>query len=234
MLLSLRALSKTRMENGSSVYTLKIPCFEVVSGDKIVITGPSGSGKSTVLDMLGLILTPDPGGVFQFAPRRDAVYDILQLWRRRDLTRLARLRAQLGYVLQTGGLLPFLSARQNLNLHPGPLSRLPLERLARQLGIFEALHKMPGQLSVGERQRVAIARAIICRPLVVLADEPTAALDPHHAKVVMDIFANMVDEYRLTLIMVTHDPALSPPGARQFAIEASGGAPSEAVLREVV
>jgi putative ABC transport system ATP-binding protein len=232
MLLLLRDLCKTRIESGARAYVLKIPCLEVRAGDKIVITGPSGSGKSTVLDMLGLILTPDPGGVFRLAPQADKTYDIPELWRRRDFAKLAHLRAQMGYVLQTGGLLPFLSARQNLNLHPGPGPDLPLEPLARQLGIFDALPKMPGHLSVGERQRIAIARAIVSRPLLVLADEPTAALDPRHAAIVMDIFAGMVDEYRLTLIMATHDPTLAPFGARQFAIEQSGGGLSQAVLSE--
>ena len=129
------------------------------------------------------------------------------------MERLSLWRRHVGYVLQTGGLLPFVSVRENIltarrllgTAEGEGFAALP-EKLALALGIRHLLHKLPAQLSVGERQRVAIARALASNPPLVLADEPTAALDPANAAGVLSLFSRMVDELGSTLILVSHAP----------------------------
>lgn len=210
----LRDVVKTRSQGPG--YALSIPWLRVEPGDRIAITGPSGCGKSTALDILGMVLAVDGGSVFTFHP--DAGHgagelDVLACWRegRRDLLAAARL-AHVGYVLQTGGLLPFLSVRENMEVTAallGPHNRAEREErtraMAETLGIVRLLDAMPDRLSIGERQRVAIARALFSRPSLVLADEPTAALDPHHADAVLDLFLDTAAGLGVTLILATHD-----------------------------
>jgi putative ABC transport system ATP-binding protein len=133
----------------------------------------------------------------------------MDVWQRKRLGSLARIRmVNIGYVLQTGGLFPFLSIRENIGI-----SRLGLglsinsavNSIAERLHIERHLNKLPGQLSVGERQRVAIARAMAHNPSLVIADEPTASLDPINAEEIMNLFSNLADEFGVTLIMATHD-----------------------------
>ena len=135
--------------------------------------------------------------------------DVAALWGRRRLDELGRLRARhFGYVLQTGGLLPFLSVRSNIALTQrilGYEDRGRIEDLARRLDIAELLEARPAKLSVGQRQRVAIARALAHRPALVLADEPTASLDPVNADAVMDLFMELISSVGSALVLVTHD-----------------------------
>ena len=135
--------------------------------------------------------------------------NVAAAWRRGDKDKLAELRMRyIGYVLQTGGLLPFLSVFDNIGLNLRALGRSPQEavnKLAAQLGIEGQLRKHPMQLSVGERQRAAIARAMAHDPAVVIADEPTASLDPINAKEVMRTFARIADEKNVTFIIATHE-----------------------------
>jgi putative ABC transport system ATP-binding protein len=111
-------------------------------------------------------------------------------------------------VLQTGGLLPFLTARENIALSCRLLGTDPagiIERLAERLGIAAQLDKHPGQLSVGERQRVAIARAMAHRPSVLLADEPTASVDPVNAAAILDLLLELVRQAGVTAVIASHD-----------------------------
>lgn len=204
-ILSLRNIHKTRRQNAG--FALEIARLEVPRGEKIALVGPSGCGKSTALDMLATVLRPDSGESFHFAPAGHSV-DILALWEAGKTSALAALRLQhVGYVLQTGGLLPFLSARANILLGcAGGEGASRLSPLAERLGILPLLDSLPGRLSVGERQRVAIARALIRRPALVLADEPTAALDPLNAASVLRLFTALAEETAATVIMVTHAP----------------------------
>src|SRR5690606_23384060 len=148
------------------------------------LVGPSGSGKSTLLDLLALVLAPDPGGEMLLRVGEREI-DLLRLWRDGRQERLAQLRSrELGYVLQTGGLLGFLDVRRNIGLSRALLGMLDdgsVLRLAQQLEIAEQLDKYPAALSVGQRQRVGIARALAHGPRLLLADEPTASLDPLNA-----------------------------------------------------
>lgn len=240
MLLKVKNLRKERLQEKGQGYALTVPKFLVNSGDKILLSGPSGSGKSTFLDMLSLVLKPDGADEFTLTPPGRPAIDIKSLWQKGALNRLARIRRGLGYVLQTGGLLPFISARRNIELALRTEAKADdvfLEELATRLNISHLLNKLPAQLSVGERQRTAICRALIKKPLIILADEPTAALDPAHAAKVMELFMQMVDELSLTLILVTHDTrqVAGFSGFRHFIIEQNitqKAGISEALLKE--
>ena len=147
---------------------------------------------------------------FLFSPAPDANNDVLEKWRKKDLNSLARLRqSHLGYVQQTGGLLPFLTARDNIMLRCCSLGCVTersqqIQDIVDGLGIGRLLEQYPATLSVGERQRVAIAAALAHAPEMVLADEPTAALDPMHARNALRIFANLAQKMNITVLMVTH------------------------------
>jgi putative ABC transport system ATP-binding protein len=203
----LREVIKTRSAEGAR-FRLIVPHLDIERGEKVAIVGASGSGKSTLLDLLALVLRPDGARELGFQPQ-DGHWDIAACWRRRDQDVLSSLRRRhLGYVLQTGGLLPYLSVAENIRL-ARRLAGLPdddsIVALAEELGIAEQLRKRPGLLSAGQRQRVAIARALAHRPSIVIADEPTAALDPITARKVMTLFIGLVEEMGITLVMASHD-----------------------------
>ncbi|PWV62400.1 ABC transporter ATP-binding protein [Plasticicumulans acidivorans] len=203
----LRDVRRSRGTLGDTRFVLQVPALDIARGERLALVGPSGCGKSTLLDMLALVLAPDAGGELHLLNN-----DIGALWQLKRADALAALRARhLGYVLQTGGLLGFLDVRGNIAL-PGQLSGRAdaawVTRLAERLGISRHLDKHPAALSVGERQRVAIARALAHRPAVVLADEPTASLDPLSAQTVMQLFIDLAAESATTLILASHDRAL--------------------------
>lgn len=207
MLYAIHNLLKTRKrENG---YRLLVKNLAVAKGARIALTGPSGCGKSTLLDIIGLSLAPDSAEEFKFAPEMSE-YAIEPLWNMRDFDGLARLRLKyIGYVLQTGELLPFLNAGENMLLAAKLAGCTDAEATARnlaaRLGVARLWNAMPATLSVGERQRCAIVRALAAKPAVILADEPTAALDPLHADKVMEVFLSCVEESGSALILATHN-----------------------------
>jgi putative ABC transport system ATP-binding protein len=238
--LSIRSLQKKREQGAETAYSLCVPHLDIRLGEKLLVTGPSGCGKSTLLDLIGMVLRPDEAQSFIFFPEARNMdnnagiqnnygassssshsraheigqpRDLAQAWRAKDMESLALWRRHVGYVLQTGGLLPFITALDNILLPHRLLVSTEkktyaplLEQLISTLGIGHLLHKFPAQLSVGERQRVAIARALAANPPLVLADEPTAALDPANAAAVLSLFAGMVEELGSTLILVSHAP----------------------------
>jgi len=194
--------------SGDRRFTVRLADLDFVPGDLRALRGPSGSGKSTVLDLIALTLEPDAAG--QFTARVDGTdVDVMDLWRRRDDDGLARLRARLyGYVLQVGGLLRFLSVAENVRL-PLVLEDRPdaaaVQAMLDRLGIGDQADKRPEQLSVGQRQRAAIARALIHRPPILLADEPTAALDPASAHTVFDLLVSAATEQGAATLVASHD-----------------------------
>lgn len=206
-MLRLRDIGKSR--NG---YRLLVPRLDLHPGQRLALVGPSGSGKSTLLDLLALVLSPDPGGTLELT-RDGRTSDIAGLWRhgRQDL--LAELRSRaMGYVLQTGGLLGFLDVRRNIGLSRallGMAEDATVQRLAERLEIADQLHKLPAALSVGQRQRVSIARALAHSPAIVLADEPTASLDPLNAERVMQLLVAQAEEQGACIVVATHDEALA-------------------------
>lgn len=195
--------------NGEDGFLLEVGSFAVDPGECLALTGPSGSGKTTMLDLLGLVLRPDAASTFQFRGRDGKLVDAASLWRRNQSDGLADVRAvNIGYVLQTGGLFPFLTARENICLSRTLLGMEEdglVEHLAARLRITHLLRKKPSALSIGERQRVAIARALAHEPVLLLADEPTASLDPQQAVEVTGLLLELVAELRMAAVIVSHD-----------------------------
>ena len=207
-LFAIRDLHKLRHVAGTG-FELYVPNFTIRPGEIMLVKGPSGSGKSTFLDILAMALKPDRAELFRFALQKRADVDVNDLWRQGDADELSRLRRQhIGYVLQTGGLMSFLTVRENIEFVcrlVGCMIQDKVEVLAEQLGIRAQLDKLPAQLSVGERQRATIARALVHRPKVVLADEPTASVDPVNAKRILRLFLDLVEQSGSTAIVASHD-----------------------------
>jgi len=208
MLYQLQDVVKTRTA-GDSSFSLRVPNLQIHQGEKIALIGESGCGKSTLLDMLAFILEPSTAASFQFnnAHKADTV-DIAAYWKKNKLNRLTALRKlNMGYVMQTGGLLPFLTVRENINLSRkilGMPNDNSVEKLASELGLSRHLNKLPDALSTGERQRVAIGRALAHKPSIVIADEPTASVDPFAAEKIMSLFIGLVEELNITVIVASH------------------------------
>ena len=212
-----RDLVKRRGGAGGG-FELRVPELRIAPGEVVLVRGPSGCGKSTLLDLLALALRPSDAAEFRFRPEPGPM-DVMALWRGGRLDALGRLRGKhLGYVLQTGGLLPFLRVRENIALSCRLLGMSPeptATELAERLGIAAQLDKSPLQLSVGERQRAAIARALAHHPIVLLADEPTASVDPLAAKTIFGLMLELVREAGITAVIATHDRHWADAAATQ-------------------
>ncbi len=204
----LRDVIKVRASQGAT-FRLRVPRLDIAAGERIALVGESGCGKSTLLDLLVMVLQPTQARAFRFVPQAGTDCDIPDLWETRQRNRLSELRKRhIGYVMQTGGLLPFLSVRDNINLSRRLLSLSDdgtVGQLADALGISRHLDKLPALLSVGERQRVAIARALAHRPAIVVADEPTASVDPLTAQRIMVLFLRLAEELGTTVIVASHN-----------------------------
>lgn len=217
IVLSLRKVSARRLDK-SQEFVLEVPSLQVREGEFILALGPSGCGKSTLLDLLGLVLRHHAAEEFRFSPDPEA--DSLDLLDK-DESELAPLRGRhIGYVLQHGGLLPFLSCAANVLL-PCQLNRVRegderLLRLAARLGIVDHLRKKPDAISGGQQQRVSIARALIHQPALVLADEPTAAVDRVQGNEIFELFRAVARERRIAVVVASHDVELASRFAERF------------------
>ena len=193
---------------GGATFELFVPRLSIARGEKVALVGPSGCGKSTLLDVLSLLAAPDSVDRFRL-DCGDRAMDLAGALLGGRVNLLARVRRRsIGYVLQTGGLLPYLTVRQNIDLSCRLLGLTPdgrVSAIAERLEIAAQLDKLPAALSVGERQRAAIARAVVHHPAIVIADEPTAALDPVNAAGVMELFMELADEAGCTTVIATHD-----------------------------
>lgn len=203
-LVELRQLSKHFGEGPTRVDALREVSLTIRARDIVGLLGPSGSGKSTLLNAIGCILEPDSGWMWLDG---EVVYD--NRWLRGNLRRL-RLE-KVGFIFQKHNLLPFLNCTDNVAIVltlAGWKKRAAVERARELLAYLQVDHRMeamPGQLSGGEAQRVAIARALANRPRIILADEPTAALDSERAGLVMDLLHKLAVEQDAAIIAVTHD-----------------------------
>jgi len=185
---------------GGPVFALDGVSFTVDAGSSVAITGPSGCGKSTLLGVIGGLAVPTAGVVRIGGEEVSSLPD-----RRRSDFR----RTHVGFVYQADNLLPFLTVVENVELQfalDGRSSGVDRSlELLDKLGLADEAHRLPDHLSGGQRQRAAVARAVVHRPEVVLADEPTGALDAENAAGVIDLLLEVQREIGATLVMVTHD-----------------------------
>ena len=201
MIIDCRKICRSFPIGDSSVQILKDVDLQVEEGEYVAIMGPSGSGKSTLMNILGCLDTPTSGELF---------LDGVNVGKCTD-DELSDLRLyKLGFVFQNYQLLARQTALENVEL---PLTYAKVPRDERRERAFEALKKVgledrvnhePSRLSGGQKQRVAIARAIVNRPKLILADEPTGALDSTSGKQIMDLFHSLNDE-GMSILMITHD-----------------------------
>ncbi|HHZ10158.1 MAG TPA: ABC transporter ATP-binding protein [Rhizobiales bacterium] len=203
-LVELEGLSKHFGEGQTRVDALREINLTIRAREVVGLLGPSGSGKSTLLNAIGCIVEPSEG---RMRLDGEVVYD--GRWLRVNLRRL-RLE-KIGFIFQTHNLLPFLNCTDNVALVltlAGWKKEAAVVRARELLAYLQVDHRreaMPGQLSGGEAQRVAIARALANRPRIILADEPTAALDSARAGIVMDLLHKLAIEQDAAIIAVTHD-----------------------------
>lgn len=200
-----------RRGEGALAHHVRLPHLQIGAGEILAITGESGSGKSTLLEAIGLLLAPVELERFRLGPTH--AQDIAHLLATDDQPALAAVRSRhLGFILQSGGLLPFLSVRDNISLPRRLLGMSAnsehIDHAVDVLRLQGLLDKQPQALSIGERQRVACVRAIAHEPLLLLADEPIAALDPHSARRLFELLLSLVSSMGLSALVVSHDWAL--------------------------
>ena len=199
-----RQLTKVYGSGNTEVVAMRDASLTVRRGEVVALLGPSGAGKSTFLTTVGLINPPTAGQVFiggTLVMDGPVAMANLRAFRRRHI----------GYVFQKSNLIPFLSAQENVRIAMElngtawrAARRRALELLA-ELGVADRADYQPTMLSGGQQQRVAVARALANQPSVMLADEPTAALDSHRGRQVMDLFRRVAHEHGTGVIVVTHD-----------------------------
>ena len=203
-ILEVKSLNKiyTTRFGGNQVEALSNVSFLVEQGEYIAIMGESGSGKTTLLNILAALDTPTGGEVILDGKNLSAVKEKQMSAFRRD---------NLGFVFQDFNLLDTFSLYDNISLplvlmkKEYPEIRDKVETIAYKLGIHELLRKFPYEVSGGQKQRVAVARALITEPKLILADEPTGALDSRSAQTLLETFTDLNRQMEATILMVTHD-----------------------------
>lgn len=176
--------------------------LQIYTGEIVIMTGPSGSGKTTLLSLIGGLRSIQEGSLKNVGKELQGANE----------ERLVKVRRYIGYIFQAHNLLPFLTARQNvqmsLELHDHisqKEARLQAIAMLQQVGLGNRIDYYPDQLSGGQKQRVAIARALASQPKLVLADEPTAALDSKTGRDVVKLMQCLAKEQGCTILLVTHD-----------------------------
>ena len=214
-LVSLRGISKHFGVSETRIDALRQVSIDVAPGEVVALLGPSGSGKTTLLNVIACILDPSEGTM---SLEGEVVFD--QRWLRTDLRRL-RLD-KIGFIFQSHNLLPFLNAIDNVAIvlqlagYDHSAARNRAVELLEYLEVGNRKNAFPAKLSGGEAQRVAIARALANRPRIILADEPTAALDSKRAQIVMDLLRKLALDQDACVIAVTHDEKIFDRFDRMF------------------
>ena len=207
-LIELKGINKTYKNGDQELRVLKDIDLEVEEGEFVAIMGPSGSGKSTLMNVIGLL---------EYFLEGQEVGNLSE-------KKLARVRnEQIGFVFQQFFLLSKLNAFQNVELpliyagvHPAKRKELA-EQYLEKVELHSRMHHLPSELSGGQKQRVAIARALVNQPAIVLADEPTGALDTKTGEQIMDLLTKLNQEGK-TIIMVTHEPEIAAFAHRRIVI----------------
>ncbi len=204
-LISLSHISKSYTDPGSgqSVPVLRDISLSITAGESLAIVGPSGCGKSTLLNILGTLDTPDAG---------EFIFDGQSLANSTTEQLAASRRQKIGCIFQLHHLMPQCSVLENvllptLALKNSPDARQRAEALLTQVGLADRMTWKPAQLSGGERQRVAVMRALINQPRIILADEPTGALDEKNADILTTLLMDLQKTTGTSLVIVTHHPA---------------------------
>ena len=212
-LMVLKGITKSFKNGQESLQVLKGIDLSVEEGDFVAIMGPSGSGKSTLMNIIGLLDQPTTGS---YQLEGENVAELSE-------NRLAKVRNnQIGFIFQQFFLLPKLSAQKNVELPLIYAGKSPRERKQRsqqfleKVGLSDRSHHLPSELSGGQKQRVAIARALSNDPAIILADEPTGALDTKTGTQIMDLFTQLNREGK-TIVMVTHEPEIADYARRKIA-----------------
>jgi putative ABC transport system ATP-binding protein len=214
-LVSLRGISKHFGAGETRIDALRQVSIDVAPGEVVALLGPSGSGKTTLLNVIACILDPSQGTM---SLEGEVVFD--QRWLRADLRRL-RLD-KIGFIFQSHNLLPFLNAIDNVAIvlqlagYDHSAARSRAIELLEYLEVGNRKNAFPAKLSGGEAQRVAIARALANRPRIILADEPTAALDSKRAQIVMGLLRKLALDQDAAVIAVTHDEKIFDRFDRMF------------------
>jgi putative ABC transport system ATP-binding protein len=214
--IQVREVTKTYAEGSASVTALHGVDLEVEAGELVMLAGPSGSGKTTLLSIIGCILSPTSGSV------RLAGEEVSRLSQKE----LPRIRLErIGFVFQGFNLFPTLTAGENIELMldlkgiRGEVAHRRTEQLLEQVGLEEKYASFPSDLSGGQKQRVAIARALAGDPQIILADEPTAALDSVVGRKVIEMMRSLARDHGRAVVIVTHDPRVLELGDRVIRIE---------------
>ena len=188
-----------------SIHVVKKLDWEIPRGDIQLLMGPSGSGKTTLLSILAGLLTPTAGNVYLLGE------EITSMSR----AGLAQFRLKnIGFIFQNFNLFPALTASENVEILlnvkgiRGQAARQQAQGLLEQVGLGNKANQKPSDLSGGQKQRVAIARALAGQPRLIMADEPTAALDSHSGHTVIELLRTLAKEEGCTVLMVTHDPRI--------------------------
>ncbi len=201
-MLKLVGIEKSFMLGSVEIKVLRGVDLEVAEGDLLSIMGPSGSGKSTLMNIMGLLGRPTAGAYLLHGS---------DVWSMNDDQLSAFRNRQIGFVFQSFNLMPYLTALENVGLslvYRGVGAREAKHRsvaMLERVGMKDRTDHLPGQLSGGQKQRVAIARALVGEPAVILADEPTGALDTATAGEVMELLIRLNTEERITIVIITHD-----------------------------
>jgi len=211
-----RGISKVYQEGANEFRALSDLDLDIHSGQLTLLMGPSGSGKTTLLSILGCILRASGG-------RLELLGEDVSTLPEKELPRIRR--DAIGFVFQGFNLFPALSAAENVALAMdvrgvrGAKARQVAEELLVQVGLQDRIEAFPGDLSGGQKQRVAIARALAGNPPILLADEPTAALDSTSGRSVIELLQRLAQEHGRAVVMVTHDPRVLAYGDRILHLE---------------
>jgi putative ABC transport system ATP-binding protein len=201
MILQAEKLEKVYRVGSVDVHALRGVTLNVAEGEFVAIMGPSGCGKSTMLHLLGGLLTPTRGTI---------AIDGEDLTNASDAQRTDIRRRKIGFVFQRFNLFPTLTAEGNLRLaeriQSGNGDAERRREVLRLLKLDNKMHHKPLELSGGEQQRVALARAVVTNPALILADEPTGNLDTENSAIVLNMFRELNERFRQTIIMITHNP----------------------------
>mgnify|MGYP000835760553 CR=1 FL=1 len=211
MFIEINGIRKSYGSGESKVEVLKGINIGIEKGEFCVLLGPSGSGKSTLLNIIGGIDDADSGYISIDGEKTENMNE-------RSLTEYRR--KHLGYIFQMYNLIPNLNIKENvetgayLSDHP-----LDVDEILKTLGLYEHRHKLPSQLSGGQQQRCSIGRAIVKNPDILLCDEPTGALDYQTGKAILKLLQDMCRQKGMTVVVITHNSALTPMADRVIKIK---------------